>query len=520
MGSDKFAMKLAYSSNGNVTQQQWRQPELNGDLATYAYSYDAADRLLGANFTANGYHTNAFKLYYVQYDKNGNIKSYIRNNQSGGAGATGYMTMRMQANSNRIAYLEEGGNYTRFNTSYDANGNMIENELNGLSSVNYDWRNLPSQLMGNAVTMQYAYDGDGNRTKKKKVGGTELHYVRGADGQVLTVYQNDALTYQNIIAGGEMMGNYDGTQRRYFLKDHLGSIRTTVNQNGNVDGYDDYYPFGLVMPGRSSNSANPNDAYKFTGHELDDEANLNLYHANARGYDPVLGRFMQIDPMSHLYPSSSPFAYALNNPVGLIDPTGEIVKCTTREDCEKAAEDFNTVVEGAGITVEEATWEKSTSKWWNPFTWGNTKTVEGFKLSTEGSDFNFGLNENTNALYDVINTMEVEYFAMYESDNFVSSDTHVNLFNSGGGHTNEIAGTNRSVMYMSDNNRLGIPRAAATFHEIIGHGHPNYQTGQALRNLDIRIQNTLQYRLKGVRGYKHSGFKPYRLPTFKINLFE
>jgi len=56
------------------------------------------------------------------------------------------------------------------------------------------------------------------------------------------------------------------------------------------------------MPERSSNSANPNDDYKFTGHERDDEAGLTIYHANARGYDPVLGRFMSIDPMSHLYP--------------------------------------------------------------------------------------------------------------------------------------------------------------------------------------------------------------------------
>jgi RHS repeat-associated protein len=332
IGNDKFAMKLNYSSNGNVTRQQWRQPGLNNDLATYAYSYDGADRLLGATFSGSGYNSNAFKLYYVQYDKDGNIKRYIRNNPLGGAGATGYMTMQMHSNSNRIAYLEEGGNYARFDTDYDANGNMTTNELNGLESAQYDWRNLPSQLIGNAVTMQYAYDGDGNRTKKKKVGGTEIHYVRGAGGQALAVYKNDNLTYQNIIAGGEIIGNHDGTQRRYFLKDHLGSIRTTVNQNGSVDGYDDYYPFGLTMPGRSSNSGNPNDNYKFTGHELDDEANLNIYYMIARGYDPVLGRFMQVDPALEY---SSSYTYVGNNPLKLIDPTGMYSR-DPREGVERA----------------------------------------------------------------------------------------------------------------------------------------------------------------------------------------
>jgi hypothetical protein len=58
----------------------------------------------------------------------------------------------------------------------------------------------------------------------------------------------------------------------YYLTDHLGSIRTTIDGNtGAVLGYDDYYPFGLAMPGRSSNTGTPNDLNKFTGHERDIE---------------------------------------------------------------------------------------------------------------------------------------------------------------------------------------------------------------------------------------------------------
>jgi hypothetical protein len=48
-------------------------------------------------------------------------------------------------------------------------------------------------------------------------------------------------------------------RRKYFVTDHIGTIRTTADIDGNVLGYDDYYPFGLTMPGRSSNSSNPND---------------------------------------------------------------------------------------------------------------------------------------------------------------------------------------------------------------------------------------------------------------------
>jgi len=65
----------------------------------------------------------------------------------------------------------------------------------------------------------------------------------------------------------------------------------------------DYYPFWLSMPGRSANTANPNDNYKFTGHERDEEAGLTLDYMNARNYDPILGRFLQIDPLSDQFPS-------------------------------------------------------------------------------------------------------------------------------------------------------------------------------------------------------------------------
>jgi len=110
--------------------------------------------------------------------------------------------------------------------------------------------------------------------------------------------------------------------RVYYLKDHLGSVRTSVDENGHVIGYDDYYAFGLVMPGRSSNSGNPNDNYKYTGHELDNEANLDLYYAGARYLDPVLGRWLSVDPYAAKFPNLSPYNYSFNNPINFYDPNG------------------------------------------------------------------------------------------------------------------------------------------------------------------------------------------------------
>jgi len=93
----------------------------------------------------------------------------------------------------------------------------------------------------------------------------------------------------------------------------------------------DYYPFGLTMPGRSSNSANPNDDYKFTAYEFDDEGGLQLYYAGARMYDPVIGRFMSIDRFYDMYPSMSPYQYAANNPINFIDINGDSVYQITKD---------------------------------------------------------------------------------------------------------------------------------------------------------------------------------------------
>ncbi len=121
--------------------------------------------------------------------------------------------------------------------------------------------------------------------------------------------------------------------RKYFVKDHIGNVRATINRDGNVLGYDDYYPFGLEMPGRSNNTANPNNLYKFTGHERDDEADLTIDFMNARTYDPILGRMMQVDPKYELYHGWSPYHYTLNNPLLYTDPTGECVTPETAPIC-------------------------------------------------------------------------------------------------------------------------------------------------------------------------------------------
>ncbi len=118
--------------------------------------------------------------------------------------------------------------------------------------------------------------------------------------------------------------------KNYYLKDHpsialragFGNICVTINENGDVQGYDDYYPFGLQMPGRSGTGAIPNDMYKFSGKELDQEGGLDWYYFGARYYDPAIGRWGSVDPLAFKYPAHSPYNYVLNNPLNMVDPDG------------------------------------------------------------------------------------------------------------------------------------------------------------------------------------------------------
>jgi len=105
----------------------------------------------------------------------------------------------------------------------------------------------------------------------------------------------------------------------FYVKDHLGNIRVTVNEQGEIVSKDDYYPFGLRMPGRSHTSGAGNDIYKFSGKELDDENGLGLYYFGARYYDAALGKWHSTDPMGQYH---SPYVYTGNSPVVFIDPTG------------------------------------------------------------------------------------------------------------------------------------------------------------------------------------------------------
>ena len=118
----------------------------------------------------------------------------------------------------------------------------------------------------------------------------------------------------NLIASK----NNNESSVTYYSQDFLGSNRVTTDEYGNVINKNVQYPYGDDFNEKGSKEGLSNN-YKFTGQEEDED----LYYYGARYYDPSISRFISVDP---IYSSDiSPYAYAGNNPLKYVDPSGEQV---------------------------------------------------------------------------------------------------------------------------------------------------------------------------------------------------
>jgi RHS repeat-associated protein len=62
--------------------------------------------------------------------------------------------------------------------------------------------------------------------------------------------------------------------------------------------------------------------YLYNDKELFDDADLNWYDYGFRNYDPQIGRFPQLDPLTYSYPFLTPYQYASCDPIDNIDIDG------------------------------------------------------------------------------------------------------------------------------------------------------------------------------------------------------
>ena len=298
-GSNKaLDLLYTYDLRGKVTSTT--NVAITGDNRTYGY--DALGRLTTA--------TGSWRASAYKYDALGNIREKT----------VGTRTLVMTYNqTNRLTSHTDSEGPTRA-LSYDIRGNVT---WLGSQRFTYDFADQPRKLLGD-VTGDYTYDGNLKRVKSvvTKNGVTKTIYnVYDASGTLVHVDETTDGRTTDYIGKIARIKTEGGVSTPIWIHmDHLGSAQTMTSANGLVLCREQYTPYGTTLTNPMSNG----DQAGFTGHIKDSATGLN--YMQARYYDPLIGRFLSIDPVG--FSPGQPqmfnrFAYVNNDPVNNIDPDGK-----------------------------------------------------------------------------------------------------------------------------------------------------------------------------------------------------
>ncbi len=103
--------------------------------------------------------------------------------------------------------------------------------------------------------------------------------------------------------------------REFRFADHVGSLRLSVDENGQARTYD-YDPWGALI-GSSSG-----DTVRRGFNDAEEDRETSTLDLGVRHYDEGLGRFLSVDPLMAKSPSVSPNVYSGDDPVNFTDPSG------------------------------------------------------------------------------------------------------------------------------------------------------------------------------------------------------
>jgi RHS repeat-associated protein len=313
------------SSSNRLAHYDWdllsRQTRITyGDGTTDAYSqYDAGDNLQTLTQTLGGGSSVTFSYSWYQ--------NHQRQSTAVDNAIFQYVPNPGTATSYAAADVDNG--YTSSTSSpageapiytYDASHNL---SFDGSNTLTYDVENRLVQALNAGWGMtDYLYDPLGHR-KQKQVGGVISQFVLAGEDEIadyncfqgictpwtLTVRGVGGLPVASITPASGNHVEYVA----YYHHDVLGSTvaATVAGTPGAAEVYA-YSEFGMPSGGGTL-------AYTFAGYRYDQETGL--YYVKARYYSPVLGRFLQADPIG-TKGGRNLYAYVNNDPLNLTDPSG------------------------------------------------------------------------------------------------------------------------------------------------------------------------------------------------------
>jgi RHS repeat-associated protein len=199
--------------------------------------------------------------------------------------------------------------------------------------------------------------------------------LRAANGNSIPTKTASSATETFLYAGQMLVGEYDSsgnilaryipgpgqdeaalwysgsgvTTPQWLHADQQNSTIAWSNGSGAAVGTQAYDPYGQPQ-------AWSGPRFAYTGQLMIAEAQL--YHYKARAYDPALGRFLQTDPAGYASDVNS-YAYAGNDPVDGIDPSGMVDAPCTAATCQAENTSTSTSV-GELVVVGQSppTWQQ------------------------------------------------------------------------------------------------------------------------------------------------------------------
>jgi RHS repeat-associated protein len=255
------------------------------------------------------------------------------------------------------------------NYQYDNIGNLTKNVKDSIQNIEWTlYGKIKTVTKTDGKVINYTYDPSGNRISQVVTKGSvskNTYYVRDVAGNIISLYSmemNGSTIVKPLsqvelhVYGLSRIGVFNVNQnvqncsltpseisytRRgdkiYELTNHLDNVLVTINDkkvgvssnNVTIEYFtseiitaDDYYPFGMAMPGRKYRLADGKYRYGFNGKELDEDINKDTYDYGLRISDQRLGRFFSVDPLTATFPWYTPYQFAGNTPIQAIDLDG------------------------------------------------------------------------------------------------------------------------------------------------------------------------------------------------------
>ena len=296
-GKEIMAVDYERDSLGRIVK---KTETIEGKTDVYAYEYDLVSRLKTAS-------KNGKPIEQYTYDSNSNRIKY--------AGQRGNFTGAYDGQDRILSY----GPIT---FKHNANGDLeSKTEAGKTTAFDYDvFGNLRAVAMQDGTKIEYMVDNIGRRIGKK-VGGKlvqgflwqgQLKPIAELDGEGKVVSR---FTYATGINVPDYMEK--GGKAYRIITDHLGSARLIIEiATGQITQRLDYDEFGNVLA-----DSNPGfQPFGFAGGIYDPQTKLVRF--GYRNYDGLTGRWTTRDPIGFSGGQANLYAYARNNPVGRVDPSG------------------------------------------------------------------------------------------------------------------------------------------------------------------------------------------------------